>query len=160
MADLVETAKAEYLKLRKQRDELERKVEEIEQRIEDLEEFFHAAKAISPELKFPVDAPLKRPERTLSTKDAVIAAAEKMLAGGKAMRTRAILAEVESQGIKVGGKSDVHRILHVSSILNKSGRFVADRSKGWTLRGEQLELPKSEGRGAGASRPSVAAISR
>ena len=164
MANPFETARAEYLRLKNRRDEIDTEHDEIEERMDELEEFFRIAKTVAPDFKFPFDEKHERPKLKLkskiNTKDAVVAAAERMLAGGKALPTRAILAELVSQGIQVGGKTEKHRILHVSSILNRSERFVADRAKGWTLRIEQLELPKGEARGARTLRASIAALSR
>lgn len=161
MANPLEIARAEYLKLKDRRDEIEIERDDIEERMDELEEFFRIAKTVASDFKSPFDEKPTRPKlrlkSKLNTKDAVVAATEKMLSGGKAMPTRVILAELANQGIQVGGKTEKHRILHVSSILNRSERFVADRAKGWSLLTEQLELPKGEARSARTPRASVAA---
>ncbi len=161
MADsLIASAQAEYEELKKALAEIEDRRGVLETRKRDLEEFFRIARTFDGQLllgQMLADEPTKP---KVSTKDAVIAGAEELLSGGKAMHSRQILAELQKMGVAVGGKSETNRVLHVSSILNKSGRFTADRARGWTLRAEQLEFPKGEARGARTPRASVAALSR
>lgn len=160
---LLKAAQDEYQALKKRLADLERKFQtdsdQIENRMGELEEFFRLAKTVSPAVKAPEQPAPRRFFRkgAVNTKAAVIALAEKLLAGGKKMPTRQIMALADEQDIKVGGKTEKNRVTNMSAILGRSGRFQAS-AEGWTLKAEQLELPtKGEGRTARTVRPSVAA---
>lgn len=77
-----------------------------------------------------------------TAKAAIIAATSELLAQGRPLHTREILAAHEEKGVKVGGKDKVQTL---SAILSQDSRFAANRKEGWSLN----EAPSPVGTGDG-----------
>lgn len=72
----------------------------------------------------------KRPKK-VSAKKRIGNAAHGMLSDGKSRHTRDILEALDKGGIEVGGKN---KIINLSGILGRDGRFKNDRKTGWSLK--------------------------
>lgn len=132
MADsLFQKAKQEYDKLGQAEKDAERTLGYIKRRRAELEEFFRLANTVSGSL--PSHTPVARED---TYKGTVISVAESaLMAAGKPMRTSEIVEILKNRKIEVRGEDLGRQVLRISGILNKSGKFKADRGKGWTLAG-------------------------
>lgn len=129
--NLFQKAKQEYDKLEQTEKDIEEKLGAIKRRKAELQEFFRLASTVSnssPRHAIPAVS-----EREDTYKGTVISIAESVLMGGKTMRTGEIVEALKNRKVEVRGEDLGRQILRISGILNKSGKFKADRGKGWSL---------------------------
>lgn len=70
-------------------------------------------------------------EESNTIKAKVVRIVSQLLADGQPRKTRDLLDEITRQGVVIGAKE---KLLALSAILSKDGRFEPDRSLGWTLK--------------------------
>jgi hypothetical protein len=82
-------------------------------------------------------------EPASSAKEKILTNVGHMLSDGSTRRLRYIMTELRKRGIEVGGKSELNKLLNLSSMLSRNGQFEsAGRKLGWRL---AKRLPKGEG---------------
>jgi len=139
-------------------DEIDKKLEQLAPltaRRAELIEFLRIGSTVRPFLASVAMNP--HALQQMNFKDSVIAASKRMLTGGRWMQTRQIIEELQKQGIQVPGDTDTAKVLRVSGVLHKSEEFIGERGKGWSLRQQQIDHPKSEAKSVRAPLASVTA---
>lgn len=75
-------------------------------------------------------------QRNATMQERIIQIAESLIKQSGAARTREIVQVALMRGINVTGHNMAAKVLTTSAILSKSEKFIADRSRGWTLKEE------------------------
>jgi len=89
------------------------------------------------------------PQKTLTSKEAIVGGSELLLLSGKFLRAQALVDALAKQGVEIGGKNKKARI---SQLLSQDPRFKANRKKGWSL---VKRTPKGDASDVDASEASV-----
>jgi hypothetical protein len=131
--------------------EVENRLAELGKRKKELEEFFRLAQSLTP-----VTIMVPTGKITISTggvdvaeksyKALITTKVESLLRIHKYLSTRAIVGLLEDTGMEVRGHDTERKILRTSVLLNKDGRFKADRRVGWSLK-KKLVSKRVEGAG-------------
>jgi hypothetical protein len=154
----------------KEREEIQRTITKLKERLAELDAFFRTYSSLSqrvnedssvispstPMLRLMEQANVSLQQSMLALrgagkpptiKDLVLAKVEKILQDGMPRPTRALVDALGIMGVPLRASD---KVLQVSKILSNDPRFVADRSKGWTL-----TALKTEGPDVDASEPSL-----
>lgn len=75
-------------------------------------------------------------KRHASMRDRVIQVAEELIEKTGTAPTKEIVRIMQARGYPVTGDNISGKVLTASAILSRSGKFVADRASGWTLKEE------------------------
>lgn len=145
MADpIIEAAQREYDQIVNDEKDLIAQAEHTDamltakrQRKKELAEFFRLAKSVAPHVKLPdeqtqgVHAPVGESQTYKAT---ITSNVETLLKHNRYLPIRQIIEGLQAFGVEVRGDTPEAKITRTSVLLNKDGRFKADRILGWSLK--------------------------
>ena len=151
-----------YLKAAQdERQQIAKKLAELNERMKQLDIFISVAQTLPVDLHTEGVTRIRLRSKLVTLKQSILTATERMLIGGKRMPGRMIIEELEKLGIEITSKKKTlplaQKVIRLSSILGKSGKFASVRGEGWALHAEQMLPPKGEAKRARTHLASVAA---